>query len=82
MCALLSVLTCGLYLPWWFVRTFKKPPLYRVAIDEYGTESWTQHPISVAQRIQCVVGLVALLWWLGVFVPQAMQVLSAFGHAR
>lgn len=70
--ALFSVLTCGLYLPWWFYCTFKKPPLYTLAIDEYGRESWTQHEIPPGQRVlRWVVLGVLVVWtflWLKAFV--------------
>jgi hypothetical protein len=39
---LFTVLTCGLYLPWWFYKIFKKPRVYTLAIDEYGNERRTQ----------------------------------------
>jgi hypothetical protein len=62
--AILAVLTCGLYLPWWFYKTFKKPGVYTLAIDEYGNQSRTQATIGVAQRVQCVIVGIVMIWWL------------------
>lgn len=66
-----TTLTCGLYLPFWFFRTFKKPPLYRISIDEYGYESWTQHDVSQGQKVVrwvllAVMVLVALWFMWGI----------------
>jgi hypothetical protein len=59
-----SLFTCGLYLPWWFFRTFKKPPLSTLSIDEYGHEHWEQHAISQGQKILRVVLLVVMVLWV------------------
>jgi len=74
---LVAVCTCGFYLPWWFYRTFKKPPLYRISIDEYGYERWTQHDISLAQKVQRYVVLVVLCWWAW----QILKLLALYGNA-
>lgn len=78
MHVIFSILTCGLYLPWWFYRTFKKPPLYTLSIDEHGYEHWEQHEISQAQKIQRWVLLVVLVWW----VWQVMRLLAAYGQMQ
>lgn len=75
----MSVLTCGLYLPWWFVRTLKKPPLSLVSIDEYGQESWTSHRISIGQRVLTGVIFILILCWLAT-VPPFFQFLSSLGE--
>ncbi|OCB31421.1 hypothetical protein A5675_26510 [Mycobacterium malmoense] len=75
--ALLSIFTCGLYLPWWFYRTFKKPPLYTLVIDEYGRESWTQHEIPRGQRVLRWVLLGVLIVW----AIMALDVLGTLGQA-
>jgi hypothetical protein len=67
----LSIVSCGLYLPYWIYRTFKKPPLYTLSIDEYGREHWVQHEITQAQKIQRWVVLAVLLWWV-------WQIMAAF----
>lgn len=77
MRAMVSFFTCGLYLPWWFYLTFKKPPLYTLAINEFGYESWMQHPIPQAQLILRYVLLAALVLW----AFMALGVLGALGQA-
>jgi hypothetical protein len=71
-----TLFSCGLYLPWWFVRTLKKPPLSRVSIDEYGRESWMPHRIGIGQRVLTGVIFILILWWLGT-VPQFLTSLGA-----
>jgi hypothetical protein len=60
---LFTVMTCGIYLPFWWWGLRKKPKVYTVAVDEHGNITHTQHGISVAQRIQRWVVLAVLLWW-------------------
>jgi hypothetical protein len=75
---LFSIMTCGFYLPRWFYRKFKKPPIQTLSIDEHGYEHWVQHEISQGQNIQRWVLLVVLVWWLW----QIMQLLNAYGQMQ
>lgn len=75
--ALFAVMTCGLYLPFWWWGLRKKPKVYTVAVDEYGNITRTQHEISTAQRIQRWVVLAVTLWWL----YQALMLVNAFQNA-
>lgn len=72
-----SLLTCGLYLPFWWWGLRKKPQVYTVAVDEQGNITRTQHDISMAQRIQRWIVLVVMIWWLW----QAVRLLNAFQAA-
>jgi hypothetical protein len=60
---ILAFLTCGIYLPFWFIATLRTPRVDTVTIDEYGNQQWRQATISSAQRvISVVVGVLLLLW--------------------
>jgi hypothetical protein len=74
---LFTVMTCGIYLPFWWWGLRKKPKVYTVAVDEQGNITHTQHEISMAQRIQRWVVLVVMVWWLW----QAVRLLNAFQAA-
>jgi hypothetical protein len=65
---ILSFLTCGIYLPFWFIATLGRPKVDTVTIDEYGNQQWRQATTSSAQRvISVVVGALVLLWIYLVF---------------
>jgi hypothetical protein len=58
-----SFLTCGIYLPFWFMGTLYRPKVDTVTVDEYGNQQWRRATISSAQRVlSVVVGVLALLW--------------------
>lgn len=59
-----TMFTCGLFLPWWFYRTFKPPKVWTLSIDESGDQGWTQHEISQGQRILRWVLLVPIVAFL------------------
>jgi hypothetical protein len=60
-----SLLTCGLFLPFWFWSSFKAPKNNGVlAVDEHGNQSWTPNGITSAQKIiRWVVFVVMLVWF-------------------
>jgi hypothetical protein len=49
--AFFTVMTCGLYLPFWWWGLRKKPQVYTVAVDEHGNITRTQHEISLARDL-------------------------------
>ncbi|MFI5506860.1 hypothetical protein ACIA48_05270 [Mycobacterium sp. NPDC051804] len=65
---LFSVLTCGLYIPWWFYKTFKRPGVWTLSIDEDGAADWTQHEITGGQRVQRYLLLAVLIAFLAFWV--------------
>ncbi|BBZ43692.1 hypothetical protein MPRM_09730 [Mycobacterium parmense] len=47
----LTCISCGLYLPFWWWALRKKPPVYTVSVDRQGEISSVQHEITQRQRI-------------------------------
>jgi hypothetical protein len=45
------VVTCGLYSMYWFVQTFKKPPIWLFQVDQYGGWTSTQQEIPRGQKV-------------------------------
>jgi hypothetical protein len=76
--AVLSVFSCGLFLPLWVFVLYKKPPVFTWTVDEYGAVTTTQNEIGKTQRIHrwIVLGITAL--WLYALVTGG---LGPFIHA-
>lgn len=74
---LLTSLCCGLWLPFWFFPLFKKPPEYRLSIDEYGYQHSIQHEISRGQKtlrwvlIAVIVLIGLLIIWVMGSIPES-----------
>lgn len=78
---ILAFLTCGIYLPFWFIATLRRPRVEAVTIDEYGNQHWRQATISSAQRlISIVVGVLLLLWIYAVI--QVFDAIQAADQSR
>jgi hypothetical protein len=60
----LTTLTCGLYLPVWIYRTYRKPNVYTLSIDEYGNQDYSQKDVSHGQRVLRYVLLVPIVAFL------------------
>lgn len=74
---LVSVFTCGFFLPFFFYKTFKRPPLYLLSIDEYGRATWTQRETPKAQIvIRWVVGGALFIWAI-----MLLNVIGSLGQA-
>ena len=58
------LLTCGCFLPFWFVWSFKAPKTGVLSVDEYGNQAWTPSKVSAVQRVMCVALAVVTVWWL------------------
>ena len=63
--ALLSFVTCGLFLPIWFYYTLRRNRFaQKVSIDEYGLQHWGAAPIPPRQRVVSLLVLIALVLWI------------------
>jgi hypothetical protein len=61
---ILAFLTCGIYLPFWFIATLRGPKVDTVTIDEYGNQQWRRETTSPAQRVVSVLVAVLLVLWI------------------
>jgi hypothetical protein len=57
----LTILFCGLYLPVWLYRTFRKPNVYTLSIDEYGNQHYWQDDVTQGQRVLRYVLMVPIV---------------------
>jgi hypothetical protein len=63
--AVLSVVTCGFFLPFWFIWTLRPNKFHQtIFIDEDGLQHWGIAPIPQAQRVLSVAVAIATVWWI------------------
>ncbi|WP_163719244.1 hypothetical protein [Mycobacterium bourgelatii] len=64
MSLVMSVVTCGFWLPVWLFQTLRKPQVETLFIDEYGNQHWEDKKISTAQRVWTVIVIFLILYWI------------------
>jgi hypothetical protein len=63
--AILSFVTCGLFLPLWLVWSLRPNKFVQtIFIDEYGLQHWGLAPIPQAQRILSGAIVIGIIWWI------------------
>lgn len=63
--AVLSFVTCGLFLPVWLLYLLRRNRFAeKVSIDDYGIQHWSVAPIPLRQRVVTIVVLIGVVWWI------------------
>jgi hypothetical protein len=63
--AVLSAVTCGLFLPIWFFWSLRPNKFHQtIFIDENGLQHWGIAPIPTAQRVLSVAIAIGIVWWI------------------